>query len=441
MKPISNTWRLMAAAAATALVASACGGGSGSDDDETDDPAALDCVVPEPDSPIDISGDGAPLVLGMLLPQTGQLAYLGPPEFAGVDMAIREINAAGGVFGEDVVGEKADSGDGEPNIAPDEVDKLFAAGSQVIIGAAASGVSFTVIDKITNEGVVQFSPANTSPDFDTYDSGGLYFRTAPSDLLQGSVLANTAAEDGINNLAIIARQDDYGEALANVVEREYEATGGTVAAKILYDPTAATFDSEAQAVADSSPDGVVVIGFEETANLVPSLEEAGAGPSSAQLYFVDGNLADYSAGADVTLPEGLLDGVKGTQPGGERPADFDACLLDVDPDLRDFNYSAESYDAAIVSALAALAAGSTDGEAIASEIANVTGGGGEKCTVFHECAQLIADGQDIDYDGVSGPIEIGSTGSPTVATIGVYTYEADNTYQNDQVYYVDGTID
>lgn len=439
MKPISNTWRLMAVAAASALVVSACGGGS-SDDDETD-PAAMECEVPEPDSPIEIEGDGAPLVLGMLLPQTGQLAYLGPPEFAGVNMAIREINAAGGVFGEDVEGVEADSGDGEPNIAPDEVDNLFDAGSQVIIGAAASGVSFTVIDKITNEGVVQFSPANTSPDFDTYDHGGLYFRTAPSDILQGSVIVNTALEDGINNLAVLARQDDYGEALADVVEEDFEAAGGTITSKVLYDPTAATFDSEVQQIADGSPDGVVVIGFEETANIIPSLDEAGAGAQDAQLYFVDGNLADYSSEADVSLPEGILDGVKGTQPGGERPAEFDACLLDVDPDLRDFNYSAESYDAAIVSALAALQAGSTEGEDIAAEIADVTGGEGESCTVFHECAQLIADGEAINYDGVSGPIEIGDTGSPTVATIGVYTYEADNTYQNDQAVFVEGTIE
>lgn len=439
----SNKWRLAAVGAATALVLAACGDGGTSDDDDDDDNGPGEaageffCGV-DPDGTVESEGD-ADLVLGMLLPQTGSLAFLGPPEFAGVDLAIQEINAAGGVLGGPVSGAKADSGDGEPNIAPAEVDKLFAEGAQVIIGAAASGVSFTVIDKITGAGVVQFSPANTSPLFDEYDHGGLYFRTAPSDVLQGAVLANLAAQDGVQNLAILARQDDYGEALANQVESEFQAAGGTVASKVLFDPTAATFDSEIQQIANSSPDGLVLIAFDETARIIPALVSAGAGQGDGvQTYFVDGNLAAYDADSDNPLDEGVLEGVKGTLPGGDLPDVFRDCLLEVDPSLTEFAYAGESYDAAIVSALAALQAGSTDGEAIAAEIPSVTGGGGTKCYTYYDCASLIVDGEDVDYDGISGPIEIGETGSPTVANIGIYEYGSDNTFEN--VDYVEGNL-
>ncbi|HEX6148203.1 ABC transporter substrate-binding protein, partial [Nocardioides sp.] len=201
--------RVAAALAAAALVLTACGGGeeepeASPTNDETSE-------APEP------TGDGV-LTVGNLLPQTGDLAFLGPPEFAGVKLAVEEINAAGGVLGQDVVNIDADSGDGTPDIAGSEVDKLFNQDVDAIVGAAASGVSVSVIDKITGAGVVHFSPANTAAGFDTYDDNGLYFRTAPSDRLQGQVLANLAAEDGFQNVAIMARQDFYGEGLAEQVQ-------------------------------------------------------------------------------------------------------------------------------------------------------------------------------------------------------------------------------
>jgi len=223
-------------------------------------------------------GDGT-LKIGTLLPQTGDLAFLGPPEFAGVDVAVEEINKAGGVLGNPVEQARADSGDGTPNIAPTSVDKLLNAGADVILGAASSGVSTTVIDKITNAGVLQISPANTSTVFDTYDDKGLYFRTAPSDVLQGRVMANLVAQDGHTNLAIIARQDPYGTALADNVEKFFTESGGTVVAKELYDPAAATFTAEVGALAAEDPDAIVVISFDETKKIIPAMIEEGIGPN------------------------------------------------------------------------------------------------------------------------------------------------------------------
>ena len=178
----TKTFRLAAVAATSALVLAACGGGGddgGSDNDSVKSKA-----------------DGV-LTVGSLLPQTGSLAFLGPPEFAGVDLAIQEINEAGGVLGKDVVGVKADSGDTDSGIAPAETDKLLDADADVIVGAASSGVSMTVVKKIMSAGAVMFSPANTSTDFDNGDFAkpDLYFRTAPSDILQGAVMANLLIEE------------------------------------------------------------------------------------------------------------------------------------------------------------------------------------------------------------------------------------------------------
>jgi branched-chain amino acid transport system substrate-binding protein len=54
--------------------------------------------------------------------------------------------------------------------------------------------------------------------------------------------------------------------------------------------------------------------------------------------------------------------------------------------------------------------------------------GGEKCTSYADCLALLQDDQDIDYDGVSGPVEFNDAGDPSQASVGIYEYGADNTY-------------
>lgn len=419
MKRSTTTLRLAALASASALVLAACGGGDESSDDNDKDVA---------------KGDGE-FVVGSLLPQTGSLAFLGPPEFAGVDLAVQEINEAGGVLGKDARHVKGDSGDTDSGIAPAEADKLIKAKSDVIVGAASSGVSMTVIDKILGAGVVQYSPANTSTDFDEgkYAEPDLYFRTAPSDVLQGAVMANLLVEDGRQNVAILARQDSYGETLAEQVKSGLEAAGSKVAVTSFYGEKAPSYDAQVDDVAAAKPDAVVLIAFDETKKIVPQLVGKGVGPQDVATYFVDGNVADYSA--ESFAPD--LKGVKGTVPGAEATGEFRERLLAVDPKLKDYSYAAESYDAVITSALAAIAAGNDSGEAIASELVEVTKGG-EKCTTFKQCADLLADDKDIDYDGVSGPIEMSDTGSPTSASIGIYEYDAKGGYE--AVKYIAGDI-
>ena len=265
--------RFAAAFAAASLVLTACGG-------EDDEPEASDNADSSETSGA-AKGDGT-LTIGSLLPQTGDLAFLGPPEFAGVDLAVEDINAAGGVLDQDVVDIDADSGDGTPDIAGAEVDKLMNDNADAIIGAAASTVSISVIDKITGAGVVQFSPANTAAGFDTYDDNGLYFRTAPSDRLQGQVLGNLAVEDGFSNVAIMARQDFYGEGLAEQVQATLEEKGATVAENVLYAADAQNYTAEVNKIAAAKPDALVLIGFEETTKIVPQLIAKGIGPQDIQ---------------------------------------------------------------------------------------------------------------------------------------------------------------
>ncbi len=410
--------RVGAVLAAAALVLTACGDDDPGTATPNEDDTSSDAAAP--------TGDGV-LTIGNLLPATGDLAFLGPPEFAGVKLAVQDINAAGGVLGEDVVAIDGDSGDGTPDIAGAEVDKLFNNDVDAIIGAAASGVSVSVIDKITQAGVIHFSPANTAAGFDTYDDNGLYFRTAPSDRLQGSVLGNLAVEDGFSNVAVMARQDFYGEGLAEQVQTTLQEKGANVAEYVLYSADAQNYTAEVNKIAAAKPDALVLVAFEETTKIIPQLIAKGIGPQDIQIYFVDGNLADYSSEKfDLT-------GVKGTLPvSGNPDPGFNDRLLEVDPKLKDFSYGPQSYDAAVIIALAAIAAGDDDGTAVGAEIINVTKEG-TQCSTFEECAQLLEDGEDIDYEGASGPTDMNDTGSPASGTIGINLYKGNKYEQVDKV--------
>ena len=366
------------------------------------------------------------LVVGSLLPATGDLAFLGPPEFAGVEKAIQEIDAAGGVLGQPVTYIEGDSGDTSTDIASQTVDSHLSQGVQAIIGAASSGVSLTVIDKITSNGVVQISPANTSPALTTYPDNGLYFRVAPSDVLQGAVLANTAVDKGITKLAVIARQDPYGEGLKDATVKDFEAAGGTVTANLLYDPAATSFEAEVAEIKASGPEAVAVIGFEETVKLLQEMIKQGVGPKDVQLFLVDGNI---STEAYKDFPKNTMKGVIATVPSGEADLTaFNESLLEVDPELTDFAYGAQSYDTMMLIALAAQAAGCADGASIAEFLPQVAGNGGEQCSTWADCVALLDAGTDIDFQGVTGPVDFNEYGDPAEGTISINEYSSNTEF-------------
>ncbi|HUR08125.1 MAG TPA: ABC transporter substrate-binding protein [Nonomuraea sp.] len=368
-------------------------------------------------------GDGT-LTIGSVLPQTGTLAYLGPPEFAGVDLAVKEINDAGGVLGKPVGKIHTDSGDTTTNIASQSVDKLLAQKADAIIGAASSAVSESIIDKITRSGVVQFSPANTSDKFTTIKDDGLYFRTAPPDKLQGRVLGDLVVADGNDTVGVLAMQDSYGTGLADQVTQTAEAGGAKVVERVDYDPKAPEFSADVAKIKAANPKGIVLIGFEETAKVVAELVKQGLTADKYKWYMVDGNMSNTNY---LRMPKGTLKGVKGTIPGAAAPEAFQKRLLAINPKLTNYTYAAESYDAANLIALAAEAAKDDAGTAIGATLVDVSKGG-EKCKDFKSCDELLKAGKDIDYDGVSGPVDFNDAGDPSVATIGVYQYGADDKY-------------
>lgn len=427
---------------ATALVLSACGGGS---DDSKESKSGgesakfpVDCSTQQPskyeqefdevksDSP---GKDKLTFNVGTALPQTGNLAFLGPPEIAATEFAAEEINKADKGIKIDLT--QGDSGDTDNKAYETEVPRILKGGANAVVGAASSGVSLQFIDQVIAADAIQISPANTSPEFSGYEDNGLYWRTAPSDTLQGEVLGNQIAADGNETLGMIILNDSYGTGLACFAKEAYENAGGKVVAASMYNTGDTNFSAQVEDVLAADPDAIALVTFEEVTTIIPELNSAKF--PSDKMYLVDGNLSNFGD----ELDSGALEGAQGTTPAAD-PKLTDEFKKDLqsywtgkgEKKLKDWTYAPESYDAMVLMALASLQAGSTEGPDIAANLQEVSGGSGDgkKCTSFAECADIIIGGGTADYDGVTGPITFDGAGDPTEATIGIFKYDDKNNY-------------
>jgi neutral amino acid transport system substrate-binding protein len=428
----------MAGTAALGLALTACGGDSSDGDADagaSDSPTASDSGSAPADSfTNDKCASGATSAdtfrVGGILPLTGSLAFLGPPEIAGVGLAVSDINAAGGVNGSKACHDIQDSGDSsDMSVSTASAGTLISSKPSVVIGAASSSVSLNVVDTFADNKITEVSPANTAVDLSGYSP--FYFRTAPPDGVQGNALGTLISTDGYSKVAFIVFADTYGTGLRNSIEATVKAAGGscTYGCKGQGDefpPNQTTFSSEVSGAIASKPDAIVVLAFAETKSIVPELKSQGWDMSKT--YFTDGNTADYSK----DFAKGTLEGAQGTVPGADAEATFKDRLsgwaeVGEGKPLTDYSYGAESYDATILAALAAVKGGATDSATVQKNFAAVSGAtDGEECTTYSDCVALLGEGKEIKYSGPSGIGPIDDENDPSSAFVKIFTFNADN---------------
>lgn len=398
---------ITAAAAALTMMLSGCGSSSSSSSD----------------SSASSTSDSGTFMAAGLFPLTGSMAYLGPANIATMKLAQKDINDAGGVLGKDIEITSADTSDADhADQNTSSAQSVLAKNPSVVVGPPSSSVVKNTYKQVTSAKVPMISSGATSTAFSGLND--YFFRTIPPDTVQGAVLGQIIAQDGVKNLAIAVFNDEYGTSLRDVVVKTVEDAGVKVVygEKDTFDPTETNFSSIATAIKASNPDATLVIAFDQTKPLLKAL--ASAGVDMSKLYFVDGNTSDYSSELDA----GLLKGSKGTIPGVNPSDDFIKRLESTGVDLKNTTtYAAETYDGIILAALAAQKGGSADGKTIQANMAAVSGAdGGEKCDSYKACLALLKDGKDIQYQGQTGIGPFNKNNDPSSANIGVYTFDGDN---------------
>ncbi|MDX1620414.1 MAG: ABC transporter substrate-binding protein [Nitriliruptorales bacterium] len=420
------------------LLAAACGG-----DEETEDTGATETdtemteTETETETAAETETDGettagasvdGTLQIGTILPQTGDLAVLGPAMVEAVKLAVEQVNEAGGVLidGEltEVELQIGDSGTNE-QVASNTLDQLLNDGIDAFVGAASSRISLSIIDKATGADVVMCSPSNTGSALTTAEdeTPGFYFRTAPPDNLQGPALANVITGDGYSDVAIIALNDEYGQGFANELESAISDAGGNVVANVAYDPAGTEFSADVQQALEADPQAIALISFPDTGSkIIRELLSAGIEPD--QIYTADGMQGEQVA--ELVNPDdaSAIDGMKGTAPSSQGSEQFSQAFQEFAPEGTPQIFSAHAYDCAILIALASSIAGTDDPAQFNTEIVQATKEG-EKCDSYSACLELIQGGTtDIDYDGATGTLDFIDVGEPASGTYEIWQFDS-----------------
>jgi branched-chain amino acid transport system substrate-binding protein len=384
--------------------------------------APVSTPTPTPTATQKPLGDGI-LRIGTLFPSTGATAFLGPPQLAAVKAAVAEINAAGGVNGKPVELVSDDSGDASTTTAETSLADLLAKKVDVIIGPSSSVLAQRLLTAADTARIPLVSPAATYPQLTTLDTDGIFFRTIVSTAHQGVALGTLLPSKKQLKVALVATSDEIGQSIVQSLDDSLTAHGGQLVANVVV--TASTDPAAVAAqVKTAAPDAVVLDTPDngtQTKALITQL--IGAGFGGAKLWLTSQNLADYSQ----ALPANTLTGVNGILEGADASAAFQAAVKAVDPSVSSFQYAPEAYDATILVALAAILAHDDNGMRVAAKL-QAASVGGIKCTSFAECLDVLKTEPAIDYDGISGTLNLDSEGDPTSGTYGIYTYTGENKY-------------
>jgi len=376
-------------AVACALVLAACTG----DDDATPAitavPTTITTLPPRPENGI--------LSIGIFLPTTGPGATLGAPMIEATVGAIEHINDSGGVLGNDVEFEIVDenSENGLIDLLDSDVD--------AIIGPASSLVALSQLEPAVeqNSGVVVCSPSATALALDGFPDRGYFFRTAPSDALQMTAIARTAAGTGASSLAVAYLDDPYGRGLLDSLTREVTTRDRLdIVGQVGYTGDEDDLSEIARSLLDAEPGAIVLLADADTGGrLLVALDEASAGEVAPQIILNDSvrSARQVIAGLTPLLRQRTTGVAPRSTPDGTAV---------------DGAFTAHAADCVNLIALAAVETESDAPGLFKRNIAAVSRDG-RACTAFEDCAELIELNLRIDYDGESGPVEL----SPTTGNV------------------------
>jgi ABC-type branched-subunit amino acid transport system substrate-binding protein len=386
-----------------------------------------------------------PVRIGTIGSTSGSLATFGEALQNAIELAVESVNAAGGVFDGRPVELVAVDSASDPSTAAAGAQELVEAGVVAIVGPETSGQSLQVLEVVREAGVPMVSCCATSTSLSAQNraSSGFFFRTAPSDALQGKALAFVAREgverDGLafpacSQAAFFSRGDSYGDGFKAVFEANYP--GATVAGRTTRivaagsfpndDPSAGDIDAAATSFADAIEQNAatdehlcvvfITFGF-EGARLMDRLERRLDSGTLAYHYLTgDGAQEGAFLAEAANAPSSVRARLLGTVPfhADNRAFDEFVVAFEARHGTPPGAYAAQAFDAMFITALAVTRARSTDGVDVRNALFDVSGRGGgqrfENGNFFGEIAASILAGDAVDYVGPSGELTFDAVG-------------------------------
>ena len=394
--------------------------------------AALMLLVP---LAVTHAGEGAraqdeagPLRIAVLFPFTGDLSDFGQPFLQAAELAVNQINEAGGVNGQPIELVQGDSAT-SPQQAVEEARRLIdLEGVSAIVGPAGSGETLPVAESVTGPaGVLEITMSATSPALTIANDNDFLFRTVISDAAQGVVMADVAREQGFESACVLYVNNAYGQGLNEAFADRFTAEGGTITAQVPHEQEQASYASEIASCTEGDPDVLIGAAYPESGRVfLRELVESGNAPS---LIFSDGlQSPDMFAELGWEVFEGSY-GTAAGAPETDAAATFQQAWEEAYGEIPAVPYLREINDAIYLIALAAEQAGSTDSTAIrdalrdvANEPGTTVGPGPEG---WQAAVASIEAGEDINYEGAAGSVDLDENGDVSKGTIIVWQVQGE----------------
>jgi len=369
-----------------------------------------------------------PLRIAVLFPFSGDLSDFGQPFLQAAELAVNEINAAGGVNGQPIELVQGDSAT-SPQQAVEEARRLIELeGVSAIVGPAGSGETLPVAESVTGPaGVLEVTMSATSPALTIANDNDYLFRTVISDAAQGIVMADVAREQGYESACVLYVNNAYGQGLSEAFANRFTAEGGTVTAQVPHEQEQASYASEIASCIEGDPDVLVAAAYPESGRVfLRELVEGGNAPS---LIFSDGlQSPDLFAELGWEVFEGSY-GTAAGAPETDTAATFEQAWEEAYGEIPAVPYLREINDAIYLIALAAEQAGSTDSTAIRDALREVASAPGTSVGPGEEGWQAavasIEAGEDVNYEGAAGPVDLDENGDVSKGTIIVWQVQGE----------------
>jgi ABC-type branched-subunit amino acid transport system substrate-binding protein len=372
------------------------------------------------------------LVIGNVLPLSGTAKQLGESGEKASELALEQIRSATRTLDAEHTVRTAQQDQGEdPGSASEAARQLVDdSGASCLTGPwSADAVEQTANDITVPSKVLEITPVPSSKEVAEMSDHDLVNSTALPESLEGVALSKAIDRDlgGAQGYTvnIAASNDSYGDTLTQDFIEDWQDKDGTVGGPVVLAPP---YSAQASQVISGSPNGVLVIddlnGFSQ---LAPDLSSAGWDPATAW-----GSDQLVSPGLPELVGPAAVAGMRALAPGTpEAEAPSAAFAQDFEASgpggVKLAPFAAQEFDATILCYLAAVAAGSTDGQKMADELIDITAPGGDEFSwqQLPEAIKALEDGEDIDYTGASGPIDMDVQGNPTSGVFDIYRYSAD----------------
>jgi ABC-type branched-subunit amino acid transport system substrate-binding protein len=388
------------------------------------------------------------LVIGNSLPLSGMSKALGESGQKASDLAVDRIKAAAEDADADhTIRTVSEDQGSDSETAAESARRLVDDDATCLTGPWSSdAIAQTAQDVFIPSKVLAIAPVPTGEDVADLNDHDLVNSTALPESVQGSALSEAIDQDlgGAegHSVNLATSNDTYGSTVSQDFMEDWQGKGGSLSGLIGLAPlpssTSSTsttssassdYSQEAQEITTGSPDAILLI--DDLTGFTP------LAPKLSSSYSWDPSIAwgsDRLVSPDLPDQVGsdAIDGMRALAPGAPKGEEASSAFVDdfksAEPhDVKQAPYAAQEFDATILCYLAAVAAGSTDGQQMADHLIDITAPGGEQFSwqQLPDAIKALEDGKDIDYTGASGPIDMDVHGDPTTGVFNIYQYSGD----------------